>query len=106
MNNDPEVYTPSEWPSHHDFYDGFEDRTQRKAVALIHAFGTAGGGDKVAFVGPWIVIASPAHPQGADEVELVVRDLKEFVADFATSVRREVDPEAMRWVEDITDGRY
>lgn len=102
MSEVSEVYTPSEWGSHHDFFDGFEDRQQRKALALIRAFGTPGGGDKVCFVGSYIIIASPAHPQGADEVDLVVRDLDEFVADFSTSIARDVDPDAMRWVEKIT----
>jgi hypothetical protein len=95
------VYTPSEWGDQAYFYQGIEDRAQRRALALIGAFGSLGGGDRVCFVADQIVIAAPAQPQGDGSVDLVVRPLDEFIADYSRHVARDGDPRALRWIEKI-----
>jgi hypothetical protein len=94
-----EVYTPGEWGESYWFFEGIEDLQQRRALALISAFGTPGGGDKVAFVADQIVIASP-EVQGC-EMQLTVRPLEEFLSDYGNECDRMGDPMALRWVEKI-----
>jgi len=96
-----EVYAPGDWGESYWFFEGIEDVQQRRALALINRFGTPGGGDKVAFVADHIVIASVEELSDNHEVELVVRPLAEFIADFSAANERDADPMALRWVEKI-----
>jgi hypothetical protein len=99
--SDIPIYTPSEWGESHWFFEGIEDRQQRRALALISHFGTPGGGDKVAFIADQIVIAVQPEPGVTDNVDLVIRPLDEFVKDYSLSIERDADPMALRWVEKI-----
>lgn len=97
-----DVYTPSEWGQQAWFYEGIEDRQQRRALALIEAFGTPGGGDKVCFVGDQIVIAALRDPTQIEcEISLVVHPLAEFVEWFAASNERDAEESTLRWIEKI-----
>jgi hypothetical protein len=98
--SDVPVYTPSEWGENAAFFEGIEDRRQRRALALIQQFGTPGGCDKVCFIGDMIVIAS-VEPCDNYDVDLVVRPLDEFIAAFSATIERDADPMALRWVEKV-----
>ena len=101
MSNISGVYTPSDWGDSYWFFEGVEDAKQRRALALINRFGTPGGGDKVCFADDLIIIAAPAFAGGADDVELVVRPLDEFIQAYSAQCERDADPMALRWVEKI-----
>lgn len=97
-----EVHTPSEWGESFWFFEGIEDKRQRRALALISHFGTPGGGDRVCFVGEMVVIASPPGPMANnEEITLTVLPLDEFITNFSAGIDRDVEPSALRWVEKI-----
>jgi hypothetical protein len=96
-----DVHTPSGWGESHYFYEGIEDLRQRRALALISAFGN-GGTVKVAFVADQIVIAALPDPMASDDdLVLVVRPLDEFIENFTASNARDADSLTLRWIEKI-----
>jgi hypothetical protein len=93
----PDTFGESYW-----FYEGIEDRKQRRAIALLSRFGSPGGGDLVVFAHDLIIIASPEGPGGMT-MELCVRPLDDFLKAYGDECRRQGDDSAMRWVDKIAE---